>query len=110
MLFIELPAGYDVRDIDRSSILLEGAIPAKPYPYRIRDRDKDGIPDLKVKFKRRDVIDILPEGDEVPVTVTGTVGTTTFEGVDIIRVLPGKKWRHHPPHKRCKGKHYWKRK
>lgn len=110
LVFIELPEGYDVRDIDRSTILLEDTIPGIPWPYHIGDRDWDGKPDLMVKFKRSDVIDILPEGDEVPVTVTGMVGTTAFEGVDTIRVLPPKKWRHHPPRKRCKSNHYWKRK
>jgi len=37
-----------------------------------------------VKFKRADVINLLPSGDNVQVLVTGTVGTTTFEGVDTI--------------------------
>ncbi|MEN8263006.1 MAG: CARDB domain-containing protein [Nitrospirota bacterium] len=110
MVFIELPQGYDVSNIDRSTILLEETIPAMPWPYRIGDRDHDGNRDLMLKFRRGDVINVLPEGDEVPVTVTGTVGTTTFEGVDTIRVLPSKTWRHQPPRKRCKGKHYWKRK
>ena len=40
-----------------------------------------------VKFKRADVINILPNGDNVQILVTGTVGTTTFEGVDTIRVI-----------------------
>jgi hypothetical protein len=31
-----------------------------------------------VKFDRNDVINILPEGEEVPVAVTGIVRTTTF--------------------------------
>ena len=110
LVFIELPDGYNVTGIDRSNILLEGTVPARPWPYHIGDRDWDGKPDLMVKFSRSDVIGILPEGDEVPVTVTGTVGTTTFEGVDTIRVLPEKRWRNHPPRKRCKSKHYWKRK
>ncbi len=40
-----------------------------------------------VKFKRADVINLLPNGDKVQILVTGTVGTTTFEGVDTIRVI-----------------------
>ena len=40
-----------------------------------------------VKFDRNAVINILPLGNNVPVHVTGTVGTTTFEGVDRIRVI-----------------------
>jgi prenyltransferase beta subunit len=107
--YIELPRGYDVYDIERASILLEGLIPAKRYPYRIGDHDRDGIPDLMVKFRRSDVIDVLPEGDEVPVTLTGTVGMVTFEGMDSIRVIPKHRWRHNPPRKRCRSNHYWNR-
>lgn len=84
---IELPPGYNVADIIISSILLEGTVPAEQRPYCIGDYDKDGIPDLMVKFRRSDVINVLPEGDNVLVHVTGTVGTTTFEGVDVIRVI-----------------------
>ncbi len=83
---IELPEGYDVNDIIISSILLQGVVPAEQWPYNIGDHDRDGIPDLMVKFKRRDVIDILPEGDNVIVHVTGMAGATPFEGVDTIRV------------------------
>jgi hypothetical protein len=42
---------------------------------------------IKVKFKRSDVIAVLPAGNHVPVHITGTVAGTTFEGVDIIRVI-----------------------
>jgi hypothetical protein len=62
-----------------------------------------------VKFRRSDVIDVLPEGDEVPVTLTGTVGMVTFEGMDSIRVIPKHRWRHNPPRKRCRSNHYWNR-
>ena len=86
-VYIELPEGYDVHDIIVSSILLEGTIPAEPWPYCIGDHDKDGIPDLKVKFNRNSVINILPEGDNIFVHITGAVGTVTFEGVDTIRVI-----------------------
>jgi len=51
------------------------------------DYDNDGIPDTMVKFKRADVINLLPNGDNVQVLVTGTVATTIFEGVDTIRVI-----------------------
>jgi hypothetical protein len=103
--YIELPQGYDVKEIDRSSILLGGSIPARSRHYRIGDHDRDGIPELIVKFKRRDVITILPEGDEVPVTVSGFVGTTTFEGKDVIRVISGHHWKHYKSRKRCKSDH-----
>ncbi|MBM4136118.1 MAG: hypothetical protein FJ241_04720 [Nitrospira sp.] len=87
-VYIELPSGYNVADIVISSIRLGGTIPVEPWPYSIGDHDRDGIPDLMVKFKRSDVINLLPCGDNVSVIVTGTVGTITFEGVDWIRVIP----------------------
>lgn len=86
-VYIELPSEHNVADISISSLRLNGIIPAQPWPYDIGDCDHDGIQDLMVKFKRADVINLLPYGDNVQVLVTGTVGTTTFEGVDVIRVI-----------------------
>lgn len=85
--YIELPDGYIPVDIDISSIRLEGTIPAEMRPYAVGDHDKDGIPDLMVKFKRSDVINLLSDGDSVPVHVTGKAGSMLFEGVDVIRVI-----------------------
>jgi len=87
VVYIELPTGYNVSNIQISSILLNGTIHAEAWPYSIGDYDKDGIPDLMIKFKRADVINLLPNGDRVQLLVNGTVGTTTFEGVDTIRVI-----------------------
>lgn len=67
---------------------MEGTIPAEKQPYAIGDNDKDGIQNLMVKFPRQSVIPLLPNGASVPVHVTGKVGTTPFEGVDLIRVIP----------------------
>jgi hypothetical protein len=87
VVYIELPEGYDVADIDVSTVLLGETIPAQSKPYNIGDEDHDGIPDLMVKFRRSDVIDLLPSGENVQVFVTGTVGEVTFEGIDVIRVI-----------------------
>ncbi len=88
VVYIELPAGYNVADINISSLLLNGTVHAESWPFSIGDYDKDGIPDLMVKFKRSDVINLLPTGDKVTVKVTGIVGSTTFDGIDVIRVIP----------------------
>ena len=40
-----------------------------------------------VKFNRAAVINLLPNGDNVQVIVTGTIGTVAFEGVDVISVI-----------------------
>jgi len=87
VVYIELPEDYNAADIDVASVLIGDTVPAEPRPYAVGDDDKDGIPDLMVKFRRADVIGLLPAGDEVQVLVTGTVSTGTVEGVDVRRVI-----------------------
>lgn len=86
VVYIELPAGHNVSDIDIASVRLEGTVPAELWPYSLGDYDRDGIPDLMVKFSWAGIINMLPDGEKIPVHVKGTVGTITFEGVDAIRV------------------------
>lgn len=50
--------------------------------HGVHDHDE-----ITVKFSRSAVIAVLPAGEHVPVHITGRIGTTTFEGVDIIRVI-----------------------
>lgn len=86
--YIELPDGYDVVDINVSTILLNDAVPAESRPTTISDYDVDGIPDLMVKFDRQVVQDILEPGDDVAIMVTGELTDETyFSGIDIIRVI-----------------------
>jgi hypothetical protein len=93
--YIELPEGFEVGDIDVSTILLEDTIPAELEPFKIGDHDLDGIPDLMVKFDRQDLIDYLisigvQDGDEVELTVTGALyDGASFEGSSTIRVING---------------------
>ncbi len=102
--YIELPEGYDVADIDVSSLLLILKDPKDPkdpeYPVEaemkwasIGDDDKDEILDLMVKFNRTVVERQLEVGDEVEITVSGSlINGTEFVGIDIIRVISkGKK-------------------
>ncbi len=86
-VYIELPTGYDPRNIDAATVLLQDVIPAVLHPVGYGDEDKDGIPDLMVKFKRSEVEAILPVGNQVVVRVKGMVGSIPFEGIDIIRVI-----------------------
>lgn len=90
--YIELPEGYDVADIDVSTIKLNDTVPAEAKPTAIGDYDGDGIADLMVKFDRSAVQALLQEG-EVELTVTGELtDETPFEGSDTIRVInPGGK-------------------
>ena len=85
--YIELPEGYDVADIDVSTVLLEDTISAEANPTKIGDYDDDDVADLMVKFDRQEVIAIVDAGDQVEITVTGEVVGAPFEGSDTIRVI-----------------------
>jgi len=93
--YIELPEGYDVADIDATTVLLNDTVPAVTDPKYdfvtdpsgyITDKDGDGILERMVKFDRSAVQGILGVGDAVEITVTGEVAGTLFDGSDIIRV------------------------
>lgn len=74
---IELPEGYNVADIDVSSIELNGVI-AEETSAKISDHK------LKVKFNRASVQSILSPGVNI-VTITGTLTSgIKFEGTDTI--------------------------
>jgi hypothetical protein len=58
--YIELPKGYDVHDVNVTSINLNGTIPVAPSsPVTIGDYDNDGIPDLMVKFDRQALANLI---------------------------------------------------
>jgi len=51
--YIELPANYNIIEIDVSSILLNGTIPVDlNAPVAIGDYNSDDVPDLMIKFNR----------------------------------------------------------
>lgn len=85
-IYIELAEGYDVGDIDISTVELNGEISAELHPTEIGDYDTDGFPGLMVKFSRQDLIAILSVG-EATLTVTGKIDDTSFEGSDTIRTI-----------------------
>ncbi len=102
--YIELPEGYDVADIDVSSLLLilkdpENPVPAETKPASIGDNDGGGILDLMVKFDRTAVEDqlkkegLLKVNENVEITVSGSlIDGTEFVGIDTIRIISkGKK-------------------
>lgn len=92
--FIELPEGYDVADIEVTTILLNDTIPARSHPIAVGDQDDDGVPGLMVKFDRADVISYICAGvnmtklfeerfREMTLTVTGElIDGTPFQGSD----------------------------
>jgi hypothetical protein len=87
-VYIELPIGYDVNEIDLESIIFNGQIQIEPKPIEIGDYDDNGIADLMVKFNRKDAQDILEVGEEVKITISGNlIDERPFEGSDTIRVI-----------------------
>jgi parallel beta-helix repeat protein len=93
---IELPEGYDVADINVSTMLSNGTVPVDPNaPTAIGDYDGDGIPDLMVKFNRTAVSNlILSQGimtGNVTLTITGQLHDgTVFKGSAVIAArMPG---------------------
>jgi len=79
--FITLPEGYDVADIDVSTVECEGA-------HAFGDGNViPGKQALEVKFKIQDLVDV-PTGDAVSMSVTGELTTgERFEGSNTVEVI-----------------------
>lgn len=101
--YLELSGGKNLMDIDVSTLLLNGTIPAEMWPTEIGDYDEDGVPDLMVKFNRTAVQEYIKGlnisgggggtfGYEITMTITGMFNDgTPFECSDTIRVLPAER-------------------
>lgn len=88
--YIELPEGYDVHDIDISTLKLGNQFPALSKPIAFGDYDRDGILDLMVKFNVADAqFPSLPQKFiQAPVTMTGRLyDQTLIEGTDIVKLI-----------------------
>lgn len=82
--FISLPDGFDVRDIDVATVVVEGAHAVKSMV----SKDKGGT--LIAKFNTQDLE--VPTGKEVKFTVTGELfDGMKFEGSDTVNVIKGQK-------------------
>jgi hypothetical protein len=95
--YIELPAGYDPRDVDAASILMNDILPPELDPKYdfatleedyITDHNGDGIEERMVKFERSRVQEILGVGHQVVISITGyLVDETKFSGSSVITVI-----------------------
>jgi hypothetical protein len=103
--YIELPEGYSVADINRTTILLNGTIPvdpfwiSKPIKSLIGDYDNDSIPDLMVKFDGQQVINYIMANVDlsrlyeerfmtIALTITGRLKNgTPFQGSDTVKII-----------------------
>ncbi len=96
--FIKLPGDYDVEDIDVSTIILNGTIPAEPKPVAIFELKCIDVKVLMVKFNRTAVIEYIKNAIEVndnslkhfkiTLTVSGNLfNSHPFEGSTKIRII-----------------------
>ncbi len=89
--YLEPPLPFAAGDIDIASIRLNGTVSVDPAaPTVLEDHDGNGVASLIVKFDREAVELALSEGDNVPVTVTGTVDGQAFSGTDHVGVRRGR--------------------
>lgn len=85
---LQLPPEYDPHDIDIDTVSIYGQVFALAQPIDFSDENHDGIQELVVKFDRAAFEALVPEGESVPVTITGEVHDLTwFTGTDHIRAL-----------------------
>ena len=87
-LVIELPAEWDARDIDVSTIRLNDTVPARPFPVDFTDENDNGIEEIVVRFSRAAVEAALAEGDAVPIRVQGEFPDRAwFRGDTTVRAI-----------------------
>jgi len=85
--YMELPEGYDVSDIDISTVKLNEEVQAELHPTKIGDYDTDGMPDLMVKFDRTNVVRSILRSGRNTLVITGKLVEKPFTGRDTIRVI-----------------------
>jgi len=92
--FLELEAGYDPGLVAPSGValILDGhtLLHAVPGCSRVGDHDRDGVPDLMLKFDRSRLLEALGPG-ESQVALTGSVSGVFFQQDFTVRVMDGKK-------------------
>lgn len=85
---LEPPPPFAAADIDVASIRMNETVAVDPgAPTQLEDHDGDGVVSLIVKFDREAVAKTLAEGQDVTVTVSGTLGGQRFTGTDHIDVI-----------------------
>ena len=89
--WLEPHAPFAASDVDIASVRLNG-VPAAS-DGRIGDRDRDGIPDLQLRFDREAVGQTLGRGAVATLTVTGTMRGRQLIGTDAVRIPHGQAFR-----------------
>jgi hypothetical protein len=85
---IQFPTGYNVCDVDVSTVTFNGEVPADEDETEFDDCNDDHHADVQVRFPRKAVEAILEAGEAVEVLVTGELRDLTwFVARDVIRVI-----------------------
>jgi len=86
--YVEFPLAYSPHEVDVSTVLLQDTIPAEEDKVEFRDTDGDNADDqIVLKFDRGMFQDVLPQGEYVPVSITGWIRDRDFAGTDTIRTI-----------------------
>lgn len=92
-VYIKFPNNFDVKEIDLSSILLNGVVsPIDDLKLGyvqspVSDYDNDGQEEYMVKFYRSELSKISEPGDGVEIEITGRSNGIPFKGKDFIHVI-----------------------
>ncbi|MEE9270600.1 MAG: Ig-like domain-containing protein [Candidatus Krumholzibacteria bacterium] len=84
---IELPAGFNPLNIVSGSLAMNGLVSVTAVSSTLTDVDDDGLDEIHVEFDRIEFQNIVGQGAQVPVTVTGLASGQEFSGTDSIRTF-----------------------
>lgn len=85
---VELPPDLDPREVVLASVRLMDTVPALADSLRVQDLNRNGVPDLDLRFDRDAAAAVLSEGDLVPVRIVGEVRDRTwFVARDTVRAI-----------------------
>jgi CARDB/FlgD Ig-like domain/WD40-like Beta Propeller Repeat len=84
---LELPAGHDASTIDVRSLRLLGSVAADPAYHALVDVDRDGLRELRVRFRFDRVAPLLGSGTNTA-TIVGRAGSAEVQGSATILVVP----------------------
>ncbi len=91
-VFVEILTGGTAADIQLDTVRLNNVLRAKQQKRpRVGDHDKDGVPDLRLKFSAQELLGLLPSPGEHALALTGSLSTgKEFEGSSTIEVIKKK--------------------
>lgn len=85
--WLEPPVPFSLTAIDIATVRVNDVPVADGSQPVVGDEDRDGIPDLQLRFDRMSLERTLETGDQRTVTLTGRIGGRLFAWSDEIRVV-----------------------